>query len=250
MRSRLLRPAAAQGAILLAASLLAGCGGTAASVVTVVRPASGTITKAQAVAYAHAVNLQAGDLPGFTNNGRETEAAKPGRYGLEYNRCRGGVSPARRIASVYSTEFTAGSAFYGKVMKSSVEVWPTPALVALNNIRSHSSRGKVCLARLLRATHKQINQERKGRRQIGAFTITTVPNPLPRISHGFLTTINETLLLRTGAVRAHIYRDIFGFITGSTEIELEAIGFGHPIPTPTEAKALLLLVDRATGHSI
>ncbi len=213
-------------------------------------PTSGPITKPQAIAYAHAVNLQPGDMPDFTIDERETEAPKPGRYDLEYDRCRGSVNPARRIAKIYSTEFSAGSAFYGKVVKSIVEVWPTPALVASNNARSHSSRGRACLVRLLKAIHRRTNQERKGQRQIGPFTITTVPNPLPGVSHSFLTTINETLLLRTGVIRAHVYRDIFGFITGPAEIELEAIGFGHPIPTPTEEKALLLLLGRARTTNI
>jgi hypothetical protein len=250
MSSHLLRPRAARSAIFLAAGLLAGCGGTAASVVGVTTPTSGPITKAQAVAYAHAVNLRAGDLPGFTIGESEMEAPKPGRYGLEDIRCRGGVNPARRIAKIDSTEFSAGRAFYGKVVKSIVEVWPTPALVVFNHTTSHSSRGRACLVRDIESVNKQINRERKGRMQIGPFTITTVPNPLPGVSHSFLTTINETRLLRTGAIRAHIYRHIFGFITGPAEIELEAIGYGHPVPTSTEAKALQLLLDRATANTI
>jgi hypothetical protein len=76
-----------------------------------------------------------------------------------------------------------------------------------------------------------------------------VPNPLPGVSHSFLTKIDETRLLRTGAIRAHIYRDIFGFITGAAEIELEAIGFGHPIPAPTEKNTLRLLYGRATANA-
>jgi hypothetical protein len=170
-------------------------------VVGVNPPASGSITKAQAVAYAHAVNLQAGDLPGFTSSGSETEAPRPGQLALEEIRCSNGVSPARRIAKMESTEFSAGSAFYSKIMKSTVEVWPTPTLVASNNSLS-------------------------------------------------LTAINETRLLRTEAIRAHIYRDIFGFTTGPAEIELEAIGFGYPIPASTEARALQLLLDRARANTI
>ncbi len=217
--------------------------------VGVTPPTSGPITKAQAVAYAHAVNLQPSDMPGFTSVESETEVPQPGRYGLEAIRCSGGVNPARRIVQIHSAEFTAGRAFYGKVVKSTVEVWPTPSLVAVNNMRSHSARGRTCFVRFLHAVHKRINQDRKGRRQLGPFTITIVPNPLPGVSHSFLTTINETLLLRTGAIRAHVYRDIFGFINGPAEIELEAIGFGHPVPVATEEKALLLLLARAKANA-
>jgi hypothetical protein len=232
------------------AALLTGCGGTAPSVVGVTPPTSGPITKAQAVAYAHAVNLRAGDLPGFTIDESEMEAPKSGRYDLEDIRCRGGVNPARRIAKIDSTELSAGRALYGKVMRSIVEVWPTPVLVVSNHTTSHSPRGRACLVREIETVNKQIDRERKGRMQIGPFTITTVPNPLPGVSHSFLTTINETRLLRTGAIRAHVYRDIFGFVTGPAEVELEAIGYGHPVPTATEARALQLLVDRATAHAV
>jgi hypothetical protein len=239
------RPGAVRSVLLLAAGLLAGCGGAVASVVSPARP-----TPVQAIAYAHAVNLRASDLPGFTSIGNEGEEPKPGRYSLEYSRCLGSVSPARRIAMISSPEFSAGRGFYGKIIKSTVEVWPTPAMVALNNARSHSAHGRACLVRFLEAVHKKINRERNGRGQIGPFTLTIFPNPLPRVSHSFLTKINETRLLRTGAVRAHIYRDIFGFTTGPIEIGLEAIGFGHPIPARTEKQVLRLLYSRATTNTI
>jgi hypothetical protein len=248
--SRFVRRGAARCVILLAVGVFAGCGGTAASVGGVTSPTSGPTTKAQAAAYAHAINLKAGDLPGFTSTGSEAEAPEPGRYGLEDIGCRGGVNPTRRIAKVDSTEFSAGSAFSGKVIKSIVEIWPTPVLVAFNNTTSHSSRGRACFMHYLNAVHEQINREREGRMQIGPFRVTTVPNPLPGVSHSFLTTINETRLLRTGAIRAHIYRDVFEFISGAAEIELEAVGFGHPVPAPTEGKALQLLVGRARANNI
>jgi hypothetical protein len=235
---------------LLVLGLLAGCGGTVASVVGVPPPTSGPVTKAQAAAYAHAVNLQAGDIPGFTSNGNEIEAPKPGRLALEEIRCSGAINPARRIARIESTEFSAGRAFYGKIMKSAVEVWPTPALVAIQNSPNHRSRSRVCFARFLRALHHRINLERKGRMQLGPFTITTAPNPLPGAITSYLTRIDETRLLRTGAIRAHVYRDILGFTAGSAEGEVEAIGFGHPIPASTEVRALQLMRDRAMAHAI
>jgi hypothetical protein len=101
----------------------------------------------------------------------------------------------------------------------------------------------------LEAVREQINQERKGRAQYGPFKITTVPIPLPGVSHSGLTAINETRLLRSGAILAHIYRDIFGFIAGTAEIELEAIGFTHPVPSATEEQALLLLLGRAKANA-
>jgi hypothetical protein len=248
VNSHQLRPGAVRSAVLLAAALLTGCGGVAASATSVALPTSGPVTEAQATRYAHAVNLRAGDLPGFTGTGGETEGPEPGRYDLQYRRCLGGTDLARRIAAITSPEFSAGRAFHAKIVTSTVEVWPTPAIVALNNARSHSHRGQACLIRFLDAVHTKIDRERKGRMQIGPFTLAITPDPLPGVSNSFLTTIDETRLLRTGAIRAHIYRDILQFTTGPAEIELEAIGFGHPIPVPTEKQALRLLLGRATAR--
>jgi hypothetical protein len=246
----MVRPRAMRSAILVAAGLLAGCGGASAAAggsSSSLRP----ITKGQAEGYARAVNLQAGDLSGFTSSsGVEAEAPKPERLGVEYDHCRGGVSLVHRIAHIYSTELSAGSGLNSKFMKSIVEVWATPALVARNNKSSHSSRGKSCFVRFLNAVRRRSNQERRGRRPIGPFTISIVPNPLPGASHSFRTRIDETRLLRTGALRAHIYRDIFGFVVGPAEIELEATGIGRPAADPTEAKALQLLLNRATANAI
>ncbi len=231
---------------LLMSGLLAGCG--AASAVGTSTSASGPISNAQAVAYAHAVNLRAGDIPGFASHGAELEAPKPGRLALAEIRCSGTTNPARRIARIESAEFSAGRGSHSELVKSAVEVWPTPTVVAVNNGPHHRSRSRVCFARFLRALHHRMNVERKG--QIGPFTITTAPIPLSGAVNGSLTRVDETRLLGTATLRAHIYRDILGFTTGPAEFEVEAIGFGHPVPASIEVRTLQLLLDRATAHSI
>lgn len=233
---------------LLMLGLLAGCADTVSSVDT--QSASQPVTDAQAVAFAHAVNLRAGDIPGFTSNGNEIEAPKPGRLALQEIRCSGGVSPARRIVRSESPELSAVHGSFSEIVKSAVEVWPTPAVVAANSSPSHRSRSRACFVRFLRALHRRINLERKGRMQIGPFTIVTVPNPLPGATTSLLTRVDETRLLRSGVVRAHVYRDIFQFATGPAEVELEAVGFGNPVPASAEARALHPLLDRATAHAV
>jgi hypothetical protein len=227
-------------------ALLAGCGGAAASGVNLGGTMQAPITNAQGLAYARSVNLKPGDISGFTSTGEEAAEPAPEHYSLEYADCRRGIDPARRIAKVSSTEFTGGSA----VIKSGVEVWPTPALADENSSTLDSYRGRACLTRYLQAIHQRINRARKGLRQLGPFTVKITPVSLPGVGHSFLTAINETLLTRRGAVRAHIYHNIFGFISGAAEIELESIGVGHPVPPATEAKALQLLLDRAKARTI
>jgi hypothetical protein len=235
--------------MLLMPGLLAGCGGSVTAAGTT-PSASKAITHAQVAAFASAVNLRAGDIAGFTTSGSEIEAPNPGALALEEIRCSGAINPARRLGRIESTELSAGRAAFSEVIKSAVEVWPTPALAAADNNPNRRSRSRACFARFLRAFHHRVNLERNGRMQIGPFTIATVPYTLPGAINGSLTTIGETRLLRTGAVRAHIYRDIFGFTIGPAEFELEAIGFSHPVPSSTEARALRLMLDRAMAHAI
>ncbi len=234
---------------LLMPGLLAGCGGTVTAARTT-PSASKAITKAQVLAYARAVNLQAGDIPGWTGSGSEIEAPKPGALALEEIRCSGAVNPDRRLGRIESRELSAGRAAFSEIIKSAVEVWPTPALVAANNNPNRRSRSRACFVRFLRAFHHRVNLERNGRMRIGPFTIATVPYTLPGATNSFLTTIGETRLLSTGAVRAHIYRDLFGFTIGPAEFELEAIGFSHPVPTSIEVQALQLMLNRATTHAV
>ncbi len=233
--------------MLLACCLPAGCGaGATATAVTASDPPT---AEARAVAFAHAVNLRAGDLVGYSSSGGETEEPKPGRYDLEYHRCLGAAGPARGIAAISSPELAAGRRFDSKLVISRVEVWPTPGLVALHEARSRGPRGRACLVRFLEATHAQTNREREGRAQIGPFTVEVASNPLPGVTSSSHTRIDETRLRRNGSVLLHIYRDLYGFATGPAEVELEAIGFSHPVPAVTERAALRKLLDRARANA-
>ena len=73
--------------------------------------------------------------------------------------------------------------------------------------------------------------------------------PLPGVSRSFLRTIDETLL-RGGRVRLHIFHDVFTFISGPAEVELEATGFSRPVPSRTEERLMLLLLGRAKQNAL
>lgn len=207
------------------------------------------MTGAQAVAYARAVNLRQRDLPGFSGLGREAEVPAPGPAALAHARCTGGVSPLHRVAEIASPEFSAGSDLHSVLVKSYVEVWPTPQIVTFNNTRSNSARGHVCLVRDIEAVNRKIYREHKERMLIGPFTVRAMPDPLSGVTGAFHTRIDETRLHRGGAVFFHVYRDLLGFISGPAEVELEAVGFVHPVPAKTEQRALRTLLERATANA-
>lgn len=203
---------------------------------------SSPISRAQALAYARTVNLQPGDLPGFTVSASEEEAPPPGPLVIRYDRCLGGERS--QIAHVSSREFSAGRALESKIVWSNVTLWPTAATSARETERLHSSGGLLCLRQYLHAVRTEVNRARKGHAAFGPFVVTTAHEQ----RHGFsvlLTRIDETRLLRTGAVLAHVYRDKYEFVSGAAAIELEATGFGHSVSEATEQQALQVLLARA-----
>ena len=247
---RLLRLSASWCALLATGSLLTGCAGSSGTSTPSATPQTAVpISKAQAVAYARAVNLRAGDVSGMTIETPEGEAPAPKHSAFEFARCYGGVSPARRTVKIHSPEFSAGRAAQSKLVESSIEVWPTPGLAARNNATYLSSRGRGCFVRFQEAFNKQLNRQRGGQLQYGPPTVVMEPNPLPRVSQSFLRTIAQPLL-RGGQIRLRIYHDIFTFISGPAEIELKATGFARPVPAATEERLLSLLLSRAQEHRL
>ena len=233
-------------AIVLVSGLLAGC---AAARRTVQVQAPAALARSRALAFAKAVNLKPGELPGFEVLGTETERPPPGPIGLAQDRCTGILSPSVRVARVSSAEFSAGRGRHSVLLKSAVGVWPAPGDVVFNSVASETPRGEECLVAALRAAHRKINLEREGRRRIGPFTVATVPYPLPGVSRGSLMKIDETRLRRSGAVFFHVYRDVFDFVTGPSNVELEAVGLGNPVPSQTVQPVLRSLLARARASA-
>lgn len=251
-----LRLLATMLALAACGALAAGCGSGSGSGSTSTNPAaakaSAPIAKAQFVAYAHAVNLRAADVPEMRSHFSEGEAAESAsrkRSSAEFINCYGGVSPTRRLLKIRSPEFSAGRAAQSAAVESSVEVWPTSILAARNNATYFSARGRACFLHYLTAAHRQLNKQRAGKLELGPVRIATLANPLPGVSHSFLRTIAETLV-RAKQVRAHVYHDIFTFISGPAEVELEATGYSRPVPAATEERLLLLLISRAKANEL
>jgi hypothetical protein len=239
--------------VLVTCSVLAvGCGGTGATTATNSGDVSaGTpLTRASATAYAHAVNLRAADVPEMSGagsaEGEPPQTPSSQRSSSAFSRCFGGVSANARLVKIHSPEFSVGRAAQSQIVRSTVEVWPTAALAVRNNAAYFSSRGQRCFLRYLQAARLQLKR-RAAKLQLGPLRVATVAAPLPGTTDGRLRTIDDT---RNGHVRIHIYHDIFTFIIGPAEIELEATGFSKPIPTATEERLLSLLLKRAKASTL
>ncbi len=251
------RPPATMLVIAACGVLATGCGsGGVSSSTTATLSTSTPTTRAQALSYAHAINLHAADVPAMHSSfteGEVSETASGKRSNAGFIDCYGGVSDSRRLLKIRSQQFSAGRAAESQTVESAVEVWPTSALALRNNSTYFSSRGRACFYRYLTAAHRQLNKQRNkqraGKLEFGPLRVATVADPLPGVSHSFLRTISETLV-RNGQIRVHIYHDIFTFVSGQAEVELEATGYSHPVPAASEERLLLLLVNRAKSREL
>ncbi len=246
-----LRRIAATCLVLGAAGVLAaGCGGgSSASGDRGALGASATITKARAVAYAHAVNLRATDVPEMSPGSPERTAPTPKRSTFEFVRCYGGVSPGRVVLQMHSPEFSVGHGARSQLEESEVEVWPTSGLAAHNFAANHTARYRACFVRFREAENKNLNKGRAGKVLYGPLTVSALPAPLPGVAQSFGFRIAQSLL-RDGQLRLRIYHDVFGFLVGPAEVELQATGFSRPVPSATEKRLLSLLYSRANANKL
>ena len=131
--------------------------------------------------------------------------------------------------------------------ESRVSVWPTQSLAARNYASYDSPRGRACFLRFLEASREQLNKHGS---KHGPPAVATVSIALPGIRQSFLRTDAVPLLRRDGRVLTHIYHDVFTFISGPAEVELEATGFSQPVPAATDERLLARLLSRAKQNKL
>lgn len=203
------------------AALLVGCGGTNdASSSSQADDSAATITGAQALTYAHAVNLRAGDVSGTTSK-RYVEV-------VTYQHTRGtfpscaGLPAGRLLMKVQSP--ILGSAYWWT--RSTVAVTSNEAFAAAYVSALDSSRDHRCLL------------PRSAAIKVSFGTLRVAP---PAI--GF----RVTEKVGTRIERSH--QDVFAFAAGRAVVTLTAEGEKTPSLT-AEQRMLSLLYSRAETHKL
>jgi hypothetical protein len=211
-------------------------------------PSAGRVSRSAALAFARAVNLQPGDLPGATARKAGGEAPPPSAGGEEFAHCAGAPSPTLRVADVRSPTF-GSRAMPGGQIKSSVEVMPSAALARETFTAAVSSRGRACLSKLLPAL---LGRRTGAAVTISHTTISTLPTGLPAgQSFGY------RIRLSLGAKRPSkstrklaVYVDVFELLHGPAEVGLTDSSPLRPPPSSLEVRVLKALAERARAHSV
>jgi outer membrane murein-binding lipoprotein Lpp len=226
--------------------LFAGCGGSSSSSGTgteakVSRSLSAAQRlKAQAVAYAHSVNLMASDVPDAVVRSVERESPPPSRESVEFASCAGGVSPARRVVDVKSASLKIRPG-QGTEVKSSVEVFPTAGLAARNFAAARSSRGRACLMRFL---PQVLGQTTGTATRFGPAKIRFLPSF--RGSFG----VRISTSVSAAVSQAPVYLDVFEFVAGPAEVGMSSVSISRPASLTTERRLLALLMKRARAQEL
>ena len=230
---------------LVLAVLIAGAATVAAAGLG---DATAPIAKTQAIAYAHAVNLHAGDVPGMTVTGpAESEGAKERRSSGELARCAGIAHPGRQLVNISSPTFGGGSGLEQKQVSSNVAVLPSAAAAARELAVIRSAPGRACITRFAR---REFAHESNGLLRYRGIASARLPAPVAGIGASFGLRLTVLLLAPRTGHRFHLYLDFLGFVAGPAEIGLSASGFSQPVSAGTERRLMSTLYARAKAHEL
>lgn len=249
-------------ALVLAGALLSACGkgahtGAAATTSTTAKTgatashgaAKAPPTHAQALAFAHAVNLTAEDVPGFTPSHKpEHESAAERRLQQQLRSCSGAgalENSHSTLVEASSPDFELKRGILALSVSSEVNVAHTAveAGAALAAIRS--PRVRACFSHYLSSLLKS-QQHFPGETVLGVSIASGTP-PAPGTTGGFAWRVTATLAIRT--IHISLYFDILGFVDGPAQVTLTSSGTVRPFPARAQEQLYSELLSRARSHS-
>jgi hypothetical protein len=215
------------------------------------------ITRAQARAYAHAVNLRGYDVPGMTEVAPEGPAEDRG-YWETFARCTGELRSAHVVVTIHSPTFIYGGRREYQSVYSAVAVLPSEVAADRYLAVLASARARACITRsydqsLLRhaAAGKPL--------RLGQLATTPLPATAPTSYRGVgpyratalrLTIQGSYITHRGRRVRFPLYTEGFIFAYGRAVIELAAESLFRPFPPANEQYLMKVLVGRAESQNI
>jgi hypothetical protein len=235
----------------LAGALIAGCSGkgqhatTRAGTATRTSSAAGgasSPTRAQALAFAHAVNLTAADVPGLHAAAkREHNSANGRRAERALARCVG-LSASGRLAEAASPNFERAVGIARFDVSSNVTVSQSAAPAAHELAQLRSVRAKGCLKHYLAV----LLNGSLSNATVGPVSIQEGTPPTAGAGAGLGLRISTSITVRS--IPIPFYLDILGFVSGSAEVSLMSTGVPVPFPAATQQRLFLALLARAKAH--
>jgi hypothetical protein len=213
------------------------------------------LARAQAVAFARAVNLQPADVPGFvatSKNEHEHETPAKKRLERELTHCTGGALEAHNgLAEASSKDFKLEHGILRFSVNSEVSVVRTQAIAARELAAIRGSHVRACLSHYLKLLFQnELLEEEKSRAIFNpnsiSLSIAHGTPPAPGATGSFGWRITATITVRN--VKLRFYIDILGFVDGRAEVSLFSSGALRPFPAAIQEHLYWLLLKRAKIH--
>lgn len=219
-------------------------------------PGAKSPARERALAFVHAVNLTAEDVPGFTASQRhDHSSSREKRLEREMVQCAGssalhapggaGSGERKALAEESSKDFELkhGIVDFSVSSQASVQSSAAEARKALQAIRSAHVRD--CFSHYLQVLFKG---ERLAGAKAGPVTIQAGVPPAPGTAGGFGWRITASFYVR--GIKVPVYLDFLGFVDGPAEVTLLSSGLIRPFPAEVQQQLFSLLLSRAKGHKL
>ncbi|MGH2854390.1 MAG: hypothetical protein ACRDLF_09400, partial [Solirubrobacteraceae bacterium] len=213
-------------------------------------------SRAQATAYAHAVNLREYDVPGMMQIAPEGPTHDRG-YWEAFVRCSGELRSVRAVAAIHSPIFGyRGRAQYESVY-STVAVLPSEASADRYVAILASARALHCIAHDYDQVLLGRSAAGRSRLNLGPIALKPLPTTTPSTYRGVgpyrgtaqRLTMQLSFRTRRGRhVRVPLYVEGAEFASGRAVIELTAATIARPFPDANEQYLLSALVGRAEAR--
>jgi hypothetical protein len=203
-------------------------------------------TRAQAQAFARAVNLSVSDIPEVTLAPKRSKRSDA-QEKREFRACEERGFHARPILETSSPRLKRGRELEAEQFSSTVSVVPDAGAVAREFASMQSATVRECLAQALT---RNFSTKAVQEAHWGHFTLSPLPISLPGVSATLGIRATVALNIPYNEVSVPIYVDLLAFAVGHGEVELTAISLTQPVPAATESEILALLLARAKAHAI
>jgi len=247
MRTRTHSALAAAVGLSLACAL-AGCGGAghAARKGVAAAGSPSTPTRAQAAAFAGAVNLKPADVPGFAPSPNpHRESSRERSLQQELQRCAGPLPSGGGVLEAASPAYKLKRAVVDLSVSSEVAVARTDAVAARALSALNAPRVRRCFSHYLDVLLA-------GERFRGAVpqpvSILTGTPPAPGASASFGWRVTASFNLK--GVTVSLYSDILGFVLGPARVTLVSSGALRPFPATIQQRLYSLLLSRARASAL
>jgi hypothetical protein len=213
------------------------------------------ITRAQARAYAHAVNLRGYDVPGMTQVAPEGPIEDRGSWEA-FVRCTGELRSTHTVVSIRSPIFTYSDRLRFQSAYSSVAVLPSERTADRYLAVLASARARACITHNYRRLLLDRTAERKPLR-LGQIAAAPLPASAPTSYRGLgpyhgtalRLTIQSSYTTRRGRrVQLPFYIEDFAFAYGRDLIGLTAESAPRPFPQANEQYLMSKLAGRAEAN--